>query len=89
MKITIDSIVPEGLLSSVESSVGEQIIGGDLINARVSASASSNGASALGSARVFAFGSNLFGNFEVTLETGQQGSSNFARSSSFSFAQSG
>ncbi len=84
MKITIDNLQNQNLLSEVDSSRGNRVVGGDSIDASVDIFATSGNSSARGAAKVVGFGSNLFGNVAVTGETGN----GFSRSSSFAFIRS-
>lgn len=70
MKIAIDKLNSQKLLSEIDTCVAEKIIGGASIKASVLASASDDGAEAEAGGRVFAFGSNPLGAFSVSVKVG-------------------
>jgi hypothetical protein len=84
MKITIDNLQNQDLLSEVDSFNGNRVVGGDSIDASVDIFATSDNASARATAKVVGFGSNLFGNVAATGKTGN----GFSRSSSLAFIRS-
>lgn len=89
MRINIDKLQSQKLLSEVDRTVVDKIIGGDSIAASVNVIAYTSNAKAQASAGVFAFDPQPFGRLEVGAETREENGSIFSKSSSFAFSTSG
>ena len=85
MKITIDNLQSKDSLSEIDSSTGDEIVGGGLIDAYINNFSASNNSFAQTTGRVFGSGFNLSGNIIAETETGQ----GFSRSSTFVSITSG
>ena len=79
MKIDIDNLQNQDLLTEVNSSTGKSILGGDSIESSFKVVASSNNAEGGASGGFFGFGNDLFASLKVDVKTGE----GFSRSSSF------
>ena len=79
MKIAIGNLQSQDLLAEVDSSTGENIVGGDSIEASFRAFGSSNNSQGQASGSVFGFGDNLFANIAAEVQAGED----FSKSSSF------
>jgi hypothetical protein len=89
MRINIDKLESEKLLSDVDSSVQDKIIGGISVSASVDVSSNTDRALAIGGADVVIFGSKPFGSISVATVAGEKDGLSFSASSSFAFSTSG
>jgi hypothetical protein len=71
MKIVIDNLQSQDLVSEIDPAAGRKIIGGDFIDSNVNIAALSDNAESRGSGRVFGLGSNLSGSLAVNAQTGK------------------
>ena len=79
MKIAIGNLQSQDLLAEIDTSTGENIVGGDSIEASFRAFGSSNNSQGQASGNVFGFGNNLLANITAEVQTGE----GFSRSRSF------
>lgn len=79
MRIAIDNLQSENLMSEIDTSAGEEIVGGGLIDASSNIFSFSNNSYAKAAARIFGSGSNVSGNIIANAETGK----GFSRSFTF------
>jgi hypothetical protein len=84
MKIVIDNLQSQDVLSEIEPAVGKNVVGGDSLNASVNIFASSDNAKSRSSAGVAGYGSNLSATFTANAQTGE----NFSLGDSFSYIES-
>jgi 4-diphosphocytidyl-2C-methyl-D-erythritol kinase len=84
MKIVIDNLQSQDVLSQIDPAAGKNIMGGDSLNASVDISAYSDNATSQAGARVSGSGSNLFATFTVNAQTGKD----YSLGNSFSFISS-
>jgi hypothetical protein len=89
MRINIDKLESEKLLSDVDSSLQDKIIGGISVSASVDVTANTDRALAIGGSEVVIFGSRPFGSLSVSAIAGEKDGLSFAASSSFAFSTSG
>lgn len=85
MKIIIDNLQSQDVLSEIDSAAGKNIMGGDSLIASVDISAYSDNAASRSGARVSGSGYNLSGTFTVNAQTGKD----FSLGNSFSSISSG
>lgn len=88
MKISIDRLQSQGVLSEINPSERNGIVGGASIDAGVSIFTSLGSSSASSGARVFASGPGVSGTFTATAEVKEENGSTSSRSGSYSFSSS-
>jgi hypothetical protein len=84
MRIVINDLQSQDVLSEVEPTVGKSVVGGNSLNANVNVSAYSDNAKSRSSAGVSGYGSYLSGTFTANAQTGE----NFSLGDSSSYIES-